>query len=85
MVLHQTRVLDATGRGGCRGAWAAARLLQDDCEDEAVVNFGLHGDGLDSSVDVANLGGGGSSFVVDGAGSDDVGEVLRKPVRRKGG
>ena len=56
VVLHQARVGDAAEGGG--DADAAAGFLEDDGEDEALVDVGASGDGLDGIVDRGNLGGG---------------------------
>ena len=54
VVLHQAGVADAeVGRGD---ADAAAGLLENGGEDEAVVHFGLLGDLLDGVVDGSDLG-----------------------------
>lgn len=54
VVLHQAWVAHAVVGG--RGADAAAGLLHQDGEDEAVVDAGLLGDGLDAVVDGADFG-----------------------------
>ena len=51
VALHDARVADAVV--GRRGAHAAAALLEDDGEDEAVVDAGLVGDLLDCVPDLA--------------------------------
>ena len=56
VVLHQAGIGNAVGGGG--DADAAAGLLKDNGEDEAVVNQGGGGDGLDGVVDGSHFGGG---------------------------
>ena len=53
VVLHQARVGDTAERGG--DADAAAGFLEDNGEDEALVDVGASGDGLDGIVDRGNL------------------------------
>ena len=63
MVLHQTWVADAVV--GSRDSNAAARFLDDCCEDEAVVNSSLSGHGFDCVPDGADLG---TGVIVDTPG-----------------
>lgn len=56
VVLHKARVGDTAEGGG--DADAAAGFLEDYGEDEALVDVGASGDGLDSIVDRGDLGGG---------------------------
>ena len=56
VVLHQAWIGDTAEGGG--DADAATGFLEDDGEDEALVDVGAGGDGLDGIVDRGNLGGG---------------------------
>ena len=79
VILHEAGVLDARRRGRGGGARAAGRLLHDDGEDEAVVDFGRDGDALDRRVQVADLLRRGRRLGVDGAGLLDDGDVHGEP------
>ena len=56
VVLHQARVGHTAEGGGDTDA--AAGFLEDDGEDEALVDVGASGDGLDGIIDRGNLSGG---------------------------
>ena len=56
MVLHQTRVGNAQRAGGDSNT--ATGFLKHNGEDEAVVDSGSGGDGLDGIVDGCDFGGG---------------------------